>query len=333
MCHRSIHRLGSWPARIRIFFELFKSHLTGFIALSAVFGQMIAAGIFSRETLVAGGGVWLLAAGAAVLNNIQDRDHDRRFTRTRNRCLPQKTIPVRTAAVLALILAGAGLTVLFRYPDTLWPGLLGLLALLCYNGLYTPMKKKTFAAVWPGVVCGMLPPAIGWTLVPAPASAGTGQDLLMVMLVLGLWQMPHFLALRAGMMVSWGRPGVHAGRIACRSLFLVPGNIRVPLPGPVVDPDRASGAGFDLGQPLQPGHSFISHQGRHPLWIIGHGPGRHGPDPAGRHGMAAISEQEPAGDAGICRGQPVPVCVHGPGHTGPGGYRVFSASMMAAMPV
>jgi heme o synthase len=193
-----------WPpaAWTRIFFELAKCHLTGFIALSAVFGQMIGAGFFSMDSLAAGGGVWLLAAGAAVLNNIQDRRYDRGFARTRNRCLARKTIPVRTAALLALALTGAGLTVLFTYPDTFLPGLFGLLALLCYNGLYTPLKKKTFAAVWPGVVCGMLPPAIGWALVPASAAVGTGPDLLMVMLVMGLWQVPHFLALRDGSMVK-----------------------------------------------------------------------------------------------------------------------------------
>jgi protoheme IX farnesyltransferase len=41
-------------------------------------------------------------------------------------------------------------------------------------------------------------------MVPFTASAGTGQDLLMVMAVLGLWQMPHFLVLRAGVQISDG---------------------------------------------------------------------------------------------------------------------------------
>jgi len=190
--------------RLRMVSELTKCHLTVFIALSAVFGQVIASGRFSKETLAAGGGVWLLSAGAAVLNNIQDRDHDRRFVRTRHRCLPQRKISVKTAAVPALALTGAGLAVLFWYPDTPVPGFLGLLALGCYNGLYTPLKKKSCLAVWPGIACGMLPPAVGWSMVPSAASAGTGPDLLMVMAVLGLWQVPHFLVLRAGAQVSGG---------------------------------------------------------------------------------------------------------------------------------
>ncbi len=234
--------LGGLTHGIRIFSELTKCHLTGFIALSAVFGQMIAAGFFSIQTVAAGGGVWLLAAGAAVLNNIQDRHHDRRFARTQNRCLPRKKIPVRTAVVLAVILTGAGLTVLFGYPPTPVPGLLGLLALFCYNGLYTPMKKKTFAAVWPGVICGMLPPAIGWTLVPAVSAAGTGQDLVMVILVLGLWQMPHFLALRAGTMVR-----DRAGTMVRDGQVLRPGRESVADQTPVDRlPFRAEGSRFWL---------------------------------------------------------------------------------------
>jgi protoheme IX farnesyltransferase len=191
--------------QLRFLSELTKLHLTFFIALSGVFGQVIASGLFTRQTLAAGAGVWLLAAGAAVINNIQDRDHDRRFARTRHRCLPERKIPVSSAAAPALALTSAGLVVLFGYPDTPVPGLLGLLALGCYNGLYTPLKKKSCVAVWPGVACGMLPPAIGWSMVPFPAAAGTGQDLLMVMGVLGLWQVPHFLALRAGASISDSR--------------------------------------------------------------------------------------------------------------------------------
>ena len=183
---------------LRIFSELTKLYLTFFIALSAVFGQVIASALFTRDTLAAGGGVWLLAAGAAVLNNIQDRDHDRWFARTHHRCLAQKKIPVSTAAGMALVLTGAGLAILFGYPATPVPGILGLVALGCYNGLYTPLKKKSCLAVWPGVACGMLAPAIGWGMVPYSAATGTGRDLVLVMVVLGLWQVPHFLALRAG---------------------------------------------------------------------------------------------------------------------------------------
>lgn len=215
---------------LRIFSELTKLYLTFFIALSAVFGQVIASALFTRDTLAAGGGVWLLAAGAAVLNNIQDRDHDRWFVRTQHRCLPQKKIPVSTAAVMALVLTGAGLAILFGYPATPVPGLLGLVALGCYNGLYTPLKKKSCLAIWPGVACGMLPPAIGWGMVPSLAATGTGQDLVLVMVVMGLWQVPHFLALRAGTAIRDTRESRNTRtHMACRR-FMGDGSCFRPEP-------------------------------------------------------------------------------------------------------
>ncbi|MCF8113136.1 MAG: UbiA family prenyltransferase [Desulfotignum sp.] len=180
-----------------IFAELTKLHLTVYIALSAMFGHVMAAPVPGPDTLVMGCSVWLLAAGAAVLNNIQDRRYDQWFARTRNRCLPRKKISVRSAAVLAAVLILTGLGLLLGYPETRLPGILGLSALVCYNGLYTPLKKKRFAAVWPGVLCGMLPPAMGWTAVPALYRSGTLEELFFLMLVLGIWQIPHFLVLWA----------------------------------------------------------------------------------------------------------------------------------------
>lgn len=180
--------------------ELTKFRLTGFITLSALFGYILAAPapVSGISLLVTGAGVWLLAAGAAVLNHIQDRHYDRWFARTRHRSLVQNRVPVRTAGWAASGLVTSGLVLLAGGLDTHLPWILGILSLVCYNGLYTPLKKKTFFAVWPGVVCGMLPPAIGWTAVPPDVCQSSGLHLVGVMLVMGIWQVPHFLILAAG---------------------------------------------------------------------------------------------------------------------------------------
>lgn len=95
--------------------------------------------------------------------------------------------------------------------DTHLPWILGVFALFCYNGLYTPLKKKTLFAVWPGVICGMLAPAIGWTAVPQALGHGTRIQLFGVMLVMGIWQVPHFLVLAAAQPVcDPGRTGFQA---------------------------------------------------------------------------------------------------------------------------
>jgi len=184
--------------RLDVAAELTKFRLTGFITLSALFGSILASPAPGPDLLlITGVGVWLLAAGAAVLNHIQDRHYDRWFARTRHRTFVQNRVPVWAAGWAASGLIGSGLILLAGGLETHLPWILGILSLVCYNGLYTPLKKKTLFAVWPGVVCGMLPPAIGWTAVPPDVCQGTGSQLLGLMLVLGIWQVPHFLILAA----------------------------------------------------------------------------------------------------------------------------------------
>ena len=84
---------------------------------------------------------------------------------------------------------------MFLYFDQLFPPVLGILSHVCYNGLYTPLKKKTCLAVLPGIVCGMLPPAIGWTAGVITANHTGYHTLILLMLVTGIWQVPHFMVL------------------------------------------------------------------------------------------------------------------------------------------
>lgn len=188
---RLVHPAG----RVRIFTELTKAHLTFYIALSAVFGHVISSREPGADTLVLGTAVWLLAAGAAVLNNIQDRRYDAYFVRTCRRSLPRKKITPKTAGYIAAGLVLSGLGILFLYFGQLFSPVLGILSLVCYNALYTPMKKKTCLAVLPGIVCGMLPPAIGWTAGSMTSSYTDIHTLLVLMLVTGIWQVPHFMVL------------------------------------------------------------------------------------------------------------------------------------------
>ena len=64
-----------------------------------------------------------------------------------------------------------------------------VLAVILYNGVYTPLKKKTILAILPGAICGALPPYIGWL------SGGGGVVNYTAALLLALfflWQVPHF---------------------------------------------------------------------------------------------------------------------------------------------
>jgi protoheme IX farnesyltransferase len=69
--------------------------------------------------------------------------------------------------------------------------LIGLSAITWYNIVYTPLKKKTALAVFPGSLVGGAAPAIGWI------TAGGAFDtrLMTLCLFFVIWQIPHFLLL------------------------------------------------------------------------------------------------------------------------------------------
>lgn len=141
----------------------------------------------AADALLAGACVFLLSAGACTLNNYQDRDFDGLAERTRRRALPSGLLAPRQALVQAALLLAAGLAgLLFFSASTLAP-LAGLLAVLLYNAVYTPLKKKTLAALFPGVLCGTLPPLVGWLA----AGGEPTPRLFYLMALFGVWQLPH----------------------------------------------------------------------------------------------------------------------------------------------
>jgi len=178
---------------LKVFLELSKAHLSFYIALSAVAGHVLAQGRVDLESLVLGGWVFMLAGGSGVLNNIQDREYDQKFPRTRNRVLARRAFPLKGAWIMVGVLIGfAGAGLYFSYPSIL-PVILGMSAVVCYNGLYTPMKKANLWAMVPGTVCGMIPPAMGWAAVPGNLCSADISGLVILTVCLGSWQFPHYL--------------------------------------------------------------------------------------------------------------------------------------------
>jgi len=133
-------------------------------------------------------GTLLLAMAASALNEVQERDKDALMERTRNRPIPRGALGPAVSTRFAVLLAVSGFSLLLWVHG--WtPALLGLLALVWYNGFYTPLKRLSAFAVVPGSLIGALPPAIGWT-----AAGGTLADpaILALAFVLFVWQVPHF---------------------------------------------------------------------------------------------------------------------------------------------
>lgn len=135
-------------------------------------------------------GTALVAGGAAVLNQVYERDTDKLMRRTRMRPLPDGRVSASDARTLGLALSGAGLALLAISANAA-AALLALATLVVYLIVYTPMKRRSSVATLVGAVPGALPPLIGWAAArgsPSPA----GWTLFGIVF---LWQIPHFMAI------------------------------------------------------------------------------------------------------------------------------------------
>lgn len=185
--------LGIFP----LLFELTKIRLSLYMGVAGATGFVLAQTRPSTGAVTVGFWIVVLAAGSAIINNIQDRFYDKKFERTRERVMPCGRISLPVAAFFAIFFSLTGLAGLCHL--SFMAGGLGGGALILYNGIYTPLKKKhpMFALV-PGAVCGMLPPAIGWAAATANDPGAVSMIHLWTFIAcLGIWQWPHSLLIFA----------------------------------------------------------------------------------------------------------------------------------------
>jgi len=135
------------------------------------------------------GGTALVAGGAAVLNQLYERDTDALMRRTRMRPLPDGRVAPADARLLGLALAASGLTLLAF--ANIAAALLAVATLVVYLVVYTPLKRRSPAATLVGAIPGALPPLIGWTAARGEMTLG-GWTLFAIVF---LWQIPHFMAI------------------------------------------------------------------------------------------------------------------------------------------
>ena len=169
---------------------LTKFRLSATVVLSAVLAYLIAAPVVSWSQLAAvfcGGFATTMAAN--VLNQVLERDHDRLMTRTQNRPLATGRMSVSRAVLIAGLLSVAGtLTLGLLHPLA---ALLGMVALLSYAFIYTPLKRISVAAVFVGTIPGAIPALIG-AIAAEGALTSLGWSLFVIQV---LWQIPHFWAI------------------------------------------------------------------------------------------------------------------------------------------
>jgi protoheme IX farnesyltransferase len=200
------------------FLSLTKPRVNVLVVFTTLVGFLVAAPdvdlLLLLHTLV---GTTLVASGAAALNNVFERDIDRRMRRTRTRPLPDSRLGVAEASWFAAALSVAGIAQL-ALGTTLTAAAVAAVTLASYVFIYTPLKRVTSLSTVVGAVPGALPPVIGWTA----ATGYLSVEAAILFAIVFLWQMPHVLA------VSWlYREDYERG------------GIRVL---PVVEPDGASTA-------------------------------------------------------------------------------------------
>jgi protoheme IX farnesyltransferase len=133
-------------------------------------------------------GTALVAAGAAVLNQVAERDTDALMRRTRDRALPDGRVLPGDARLFGIGASMAGLALLASHPIA---AALALATVVIYIAIYTPLKRRTSLSTLVGAVPGALPPLIGWTASHGSITIG-GASLFAIVF---LWQIPHFMAI------------------------------------------------------------------------------------------------------------------------------------------
>ena len=174
--------------KLKILLEITKFRITIFVTITTMFGYIAATNSVSSNMILPVLGILLLACGSAALNHYQERYSDAKMDRTKNRPIPSGKISPNATLSIAIILALVGSALLLIGSN--WIALsLGLLNLLWYNGIYTPLKKITSLAIVPGSLVGAIPPMVGWV-------AGGGYvfdpQIILISFFFFIWQIPHF---------------------------------------------------------------------------------------------------------------------------------------------
>ena len=135
-------------------------------------------------------GTALVAAGAAALNQLYERDTDALMRRTRMRPLPAGRLSSGDARIFGWSLSGAGLALLAAQANWLSAGL-ALATLISYIAIYTPMKRRTPFSTIVGALPGALPALIGW----AASHGSIDRSGAALFAIVFCWQLPHFMAI------------------------------------------------------------------------------------------------------------------------------------------
>jgi protoheme IX farnesyltransferase len=179
----------SWTA---VFADLVKARLTTLVLLTTFVGFYVGGRGAQNLALMfhALFGTALVAAGAAALNQLLEREYDAKMRRTASRPLPSGRLQPTTVMIFGGMCSVAGLIYLALLANLL-TSVLGAVTLVSYLFIYTPLKRVTWTNTLVGAIPGALPPLMGWTA----ARNELGGEGWALFAILAFWQLPHFFAI------------------------------------------------------------------------------------------------------------------------------------------
>lgn len=190
---------------------LCKPRITLMVTATGVAGALVA-----RERPALGGwvgatlGTAAIVAGANTLNMWLERESDARMERTRDRPLAAGRISARTGLLFGVALSALSIPLLLAANRLV--AALGLVALVTYVAMYTPMKRFTAWSLPVGAIAGAMPPAMGY----AAATGTLDARGAFLFAVLFAWQLPHFMAISIVRADEYAAAGLSVGAAGAR---------------------------------------------------------------------------------------------------------------------
>jgi len=217
-------RIVSLRDKISAYVELTKPRIAVILVLTSAAGFYLGSS-GSLDLVLFGNSVFailLLAFGVATLNQYWERDLDILMERTASRPLPTARVTPGEALVFGIVQCVIAEVYLFLAVNTL-TALLGLLVIVGYVLVYTPLKTRTSASTAIGAIPGALPPLMGWTAAANDISIGAWA----LFATQFLWQFPHFLGIAWMYRDQYAKAGIKmlpaiepAGKITARQIVL-----------------------------------------------------------------------------------------------------------------
>ncbi|MBA2606505.1 MAG: protoheme IX farnesyltransferase [Acidobacteria bacterium] len=191
--------------KIAAYVELTKPRIALMLVLTSAAGFYLGAkdnfdfAVFINSMI----GIALLAFGVATLNQCWETKTDALMERTANRPLPSQTLTLPEALIFGISLCIVAEIYLAFLVNNL-TAILGLIVIVGYVLLYTPLKTRTSASTAIGAIPGALPPLMGWT---SSANEITLSAWILFS-ILFLWQFPHFLAIACMYREQYAKAGI-----------------------------------------------------------------------------------------------------------------------------